>query len=501
MAKNLREFPFKRYYGMNNTKSPIELGSFEASEIRNFLIRYTGKLVRRNGATLLGNDTGSNKVLGLGHYVSGSTKVQIRTINTSIEILSSGTWSTHSGAGATGLTAGLDMNFCHANGYLYGFNGTDDVRKINNSTVTTVAAIPKGKWAVWFRNYLFVGGVTANPNRLYFSNLNDPETFDANDYIDVEPGDGDELTGAISSTADKLTITKKRSVHYLTGAGTNTFAVYPITRDFGIASYRSLVKVGSDAWGINLEGRVVSIYRNQYGLMGGKDMSSEYIEETINGLNMSGLDKSCAFTIDGYIGFAVPVGASTYNNLVMVYDLNAPVSSNYSRWVLFDGWSPSVFDVHSPSGVEVLYWGEMQADSKCYSWSGNTDNGTVITATWIGPEMEFESEGSIKRFRQIKTWAEALGNYNLAVYASVDNGQYTDLGDMNLSALGGTWGTSVWGSFLWGAVGSVNERLRFSDNGGKVKGYKCQLKFIYNANSGSPSILGHSIYYSPLRWR
>lgn len=501
MAKNLREFKFTKYYGMNNTKSPIELGSFEAENIENWLIRYQGKLVRRNGLTLLGNDTGSNKVLGLTHYISGATKAQIRVVTTQLEVLSAGTWSAMSGAGATGLTTGLDMNFCFANGYLYGFNGTDTVRKANNTTVTTVAGIPVGKFAVWFRNYMFVGGVAAYPNRIYFSNLGDPETFSADDYIDVEPGDGDELTGLISNSPDKLTITKKYSVHYLTGAGTNTFAVYVVTRDFGIASHRSLVPVGQDVWGINSEGRIVSIYRNQYGLLSGKDMSSEFIEETINGLNMSGLNKVCAATLDGYILFAVPVGASTYNNLVLVYDVDAPVPASMSKWVTFTGWSPSVFDVYSPAGIDILYMGEGQADSKCYSWAGNTDNGTVITATWEGPEMEFESEGSLKRHRQIKIWGEALGNFDLSVYASLDNATYTDIGNLNLSATGGTWNTSVWGSFLWGAIGSVTERLHFSTNGGAVKGFKAQLKFIYNANSGSPSILSHSIYYTPLRWR
>ena len=498
MKYNLKEYIQSRYYGMNDTVSPLALRGFEASSIENWLVRFQGKLKRRMGQTESGTDAGTTGVNSLTHWKSGSTVVQIKVIDKTIKSLSAGTWSNH-GAAPTFTSAG-DVNFCFANGYLYAFNGTDSPKKIGQTTSADVAAIPAGSWAVWYRNYLFVGGVAAYPNRIYFSNLGDPETYTADDYIDIEPGDGDELTGAIVSGPDKIFITKNYTVHYLTGSGPSTFAVYPLVRDFGIVSYRSLVNVGGDIWGITPDGRIMSLLKNQYGLYSGQDMASGHLHTALSGLNQQVLNKACGAVIDGYVIFAVANGAATTNDLMLVYDLDAEIPEGYSRWVKFTGWDINCLDVVSLETEEELFMGNSSND-KVLKWAGNTDDGTVITATWIGAEHEFESVGSIKSHKQIKINGFPLGDFNVAVYSSIDNGSYTDLGDFNLSNTGGTWNTSVWNSFLWGSVGIISDRFHFSDNDGKVIGYKCQLKFVYNANSDEPTLGTFSIYYSPMRWR
>jgi hypothetical protein len=498
MALNLKEFQQTAYYGMNDTTSPLAMHKFEATSIENWLIRFQGKLRRRMGLTEVGTDAGTTGVNNITHWQSGSTNISLKVIGKTIKSLSGTTWSNH-GAAPTFATAG-DVNFCFANGFQYAFNGTDSPKKLGQTTSADVAAIPAGAWAVWYRNYMFVGGVAAYPNRIYFSNLGDPETYTAADYIDIEPGDGDSLTGAITSGPDKLFITKNRSVHYLTGAGTNSFAVYPLVRDFGIASFRSLINVGGDIWGVTPSGRIMSLLKNQYGLYSGQDMSEDFLNETTRGLNQQALNGACSAFIDGYVLIAVPNGAATTNSLILVYDTVAPIPSGKSRWVSFTGWDITCFDVNTKDTDEELFMGDADTD-QVFKWAGNNDDGTVITATWIGAEQKFESVGSLKRFRQIKIAGFPLGDYNLQVYTSVDNGTFTNIGALNLSSSGGTWGTSVWGAFLWGAVGIVLDRLHFSDNAGKVMGYKAQLKFIYNANSDEPTISTHSIYFSPRRWR
>ena len=125
MAANQKELIVTKYYGMNNTTAAVNL-TYEAVDIKNFVLKNLGKLTVRKGSTLLGNDTGAYKQLGLTHWVIGDTEVQIKVENTVIQKLATGTWSTMTGA--TGLTAGKDMNFCFATGYLYGFNGIDAVR-------------------------------------------------------------------------------------------------------------------------------------------------------------------------------------------------------------------------------------------------------------------------------------------------------------------------------------------------------------------------------------
>jgi len=498
MALRLKEYQQKHYYGMNDTTAAIALKGFEASYISNWLVTNQGKLTRREGQTEVGTDAGTTGVNAVSHWQSGSTNIRIKVINKTIKSLSGSTWSNH-GAAPTFTSSG-EVNFTFANDFLYAFNGADSPKKVGQTTSANVATIPSGAFAVWYRNFLFVAGVAAFPNRLYFSNLGDPETFTASDYIDIEPGDGDTITGLIISGPDKIFATKNRSVHYLTGSGANTFQVFPLVRDFGIVSHRSLVNVGKDVWGITPDGRVMSLLRNEYGLYSGKDMTHDFLDTTIHGINQQALSGACSAFIHNHILFAVPNGASTTNNLILVYDTGAPIPGQYSHWTLITGWDIADFDVNLVDTKELLFMGNAQ-DDKVLTWEGNTDDGTVITATWIGAELELDSVGSIKRFRQLKTTGDSLGDFDLQLWASVDNGTFINIGELNLSAQGGIWGTSVWGAFQWGTVGLVKSRVHFSDNAGKVNGYKVQLKFIYAENSDEPEVGVHSVYFSEKRWR
>lgn len=494
----IKEYKNANYFGMNNSKDASNLPSGQAELIENFLIRTVGKLVRRPGLTLLGTDADTNAGLGLGHRIVGNTKTQYKVETTTIKVLSGGAWSTISGG--TGLTTGLQMNFCQAQDYLYGFNGTDDVRKLDATTCTTVAAMPKGKWAVWFQNYLFVGGVAAYPNRLYFSDLLTPETFGADSYIDVDPGDGDVLTGIIGGS-EKLTISKNYTFHYLVGTGTNTFAVYPINVDFGCPSFRSLVRVGTDVWCIDTGGRVRSVYKNPYGLTAGKDLSSDFIQGTTDTINKAALDKACAFYVDGFFGMAVPTGSSTYCDTVLLYDNKAAIPDTTSKWTVITGWKVNCFDEMPSSTKDTLYVQSADTVSDVYTWSGNTDNGTVITATYIGPNVADSSPGIRKRNLYLKWFGFPLGDYNADVYASIDRGTFTLLGSLNLTDLGGVWGTFVWGVGVWGQVGTVMKKLHYSANNGKVVGKYRQLKLIYSSNS-DPCEIGTVVsYYKELHFR
>lgn len=494
MAANQKELVITKYYGINNTTAAVNL-TYEATDIKNFLLKNLGKLTVRKGATLLGNDTGSYKQLGLTHWSVGDTDIQIKVENTVIQKLSTGTWSTMTGG--TGLTAGLDMNFCFANGFLYGFNGTDGVRKIDNTEATEIATIPIGKWGVWWRNIMFIGGVTAYPNRVYVSGIGTPETFGANDWFDIEPGDGDFLTGGIA-LKDKVIFAKQRAVSYLVGSGTNTFAVYPITYDFGVCNYRSLITYGNDVWCIDMEGKVRSIIRNQYGLFNGADMSSEFLETTIESINTNALDGVCAGFDGSNLYFAVPSGASTTNDLVLVYNGDAPIPNGRSKWTTITGWHPSVFDNLN----NVLYFGEGRADSKVYSNTGDTDNGAAIACEWLGPQLKLDSEGQKKRFTYLKWFAFPSGDYDVAVYASIDENIFSLMGNLNLSPASPLWGATgaVWGTGVWGVSGQVKETFHYSTSG-RVLGSKVQHKLIYSSSNGQNEIGSHSIYYQVKRWR
>jgi len=153
------------------------------------------------------------------------------------------------------------------------------------------------------------------------------------------------------------------------------------------------------------------------------------------------------------------------------------------------------------STQDTLYVQNNQNVSDVYYWGGNTDNGTVITGTWIGSNVADESPGIRKRNLYLKWFGFPLGNYNADVYCSMDRSNFTLLGSLNLTDLGGVWGVFVWGVGVWGSVGTVMKKLHYSNNNGKVVSKYRQIKLVYSSDSDAPEIGTLVSYYKVLRFR
>lgn len=86
----------------------------------------------------------------------------------------------------------------------------DTTRRWDGSAWSTVAGIPSGNCAApaSFGTRLAVGYASGNPHRVAFSTITgtppvaDPETFGANDYVDLSPGDGQTICQMVSWRGD-----------------------------------------------------------------------------------------------------------------------------------------------------------------------------------------------------------------------------------------------------------------------------------------------------------
>jgi hypothetical protein len=89
--------------------------------------------------------------------------------------------------------------------------------------------------------------ICGRPNRLYFSEPLEPEYWPAANFIDVEPGDGDRLMGAVSNF-DRLVICKRRKTYVLTfreNPGIEVFVPSRISSDIGCIGPRTFAQVES----------------------------------------------------------------------------------------------------------------------------------------------------------------------------------------------------------------------------------------------------------------
>lgn len=493
-----------RFYSMINKDDPQQIPDFYASNIENWLIRDTGELVMRPGLAARGSAAGAT-ILGAGELrkaagsfylyrvldgAADSAKFQYSTDGT--------TWTDVSGGGSK--KTGVRWAMVQANNFVYAVNGTDTAVKLDGNTATTVAAIPKGTAIEWWKNHMFVLGVSATPDRLYFSNANDPETWGGSDFINVNLGDGSPGIGLKGhpGQSGRLYVGKENSVWYLTGTTSSDFAIAPLTYEHGVISHHSMIQVKNDVWCIDNEGNVRGLYRTTEDFPFSA-LRTEEIQATVAGLNKASLPNSSAIFYDNYAMFFVPNGVDSHNSLVMVYDTQANTNKSgnpQGGWILFTNWTIGFASIYDATEPKLYLHDSRDSNGQTYEWSGTSDNGVAITAKYETKIYDFGSSSREKLFKYSYQYAPVLGSVPFKFYSSINRFYYTLLKEFNLSGTGDAlWGSATWGTSLWGSGGQVQQKVRYTDGGGSGKGYTLQVKLEATSSTTQVKAREFTIHY------
>jgi len=484
-----------KFIGYNDKLKPELLSEGYCADALNCFL--DDQLIKkRSGYSEEGTDVKISKpILALGMIeFSGGTKFIIRardnadSSNCVVEAWDgSGAWAALTGASAQ--TAGKDHVFVTAKDATYIVNDTDTVLKTTNGTSTsTVAAFPKGVDAKWFHNYMFV--LTA-AGRLYWSALNDPDTWDtANDYIDINPNDGDTAIG-MGVLKDELFIFKKNRVWSLTGFGATDFTVDDMGErltGLGAQSRRSIIETDNDIYFLTLAGNIPhfkSVLRTRYGQILAGEIISDSIEATMDGLVKSQL-KNCAGIYDGRKLWWAVTNSGTYNNLVLVYDTLT------KGWTRHTGINASCFTMSTISGYPEIYFGESSASAKTYKFDNSTDdNGEAI-------DMQFKTRmynpypESKCKWKYLYIAGDVESDVELDVDYSKDGYTFDDLDTVDLSGTSSVFPIILDHDKL-GTATIVRERLDWG--GGNA--YKIQYKFTNNTSTDEIRIREYQVLYKP----
>jgi len=92
-------------------------------------------------------------------------------------------------------------------------NGSEDVQKYDNSSLTSIAAAPKGKFIETHKNRVFIASTSSNPSTIYWSAVNDETVWDAAAFEPVYPEDNGNII-SIKSFADSLIVLKNNGNIY-----------------------------------------------------------------------------------------------------------------------------------------------------------------------------------------------------------------------------------------------------------------------------------------------
>ncbi len=495
MARNFFNYINYSYSGgLNNSDEADQIREDQSSTLKNAYIDKRGTLVKRNGALLLGDDTGTTRITGgTGWIEDDGTKWNLRTTGVNLQYLTGGAWTNLD----TGFTSDLQTEFIAANNKMYILNGTDNIHSFDgtsttlNSCLTDLgSSIPKAKYGIFWKNYMFVCGDanlsgTDYPSRVYFSNLADPDTWTTGtDYFDVNISDGQPITG-IKTLGELLIIFKRRSYYIMSGSTPADWRIsgsvnnlQSVDGAIGCVSHRSIVQVGNDVWFMSDDG-MRSVRRNEDASTPQTGIVSAWVDGTMKSMNKSSLDLICATLFNKRVYIAYPTSADTYNTEVLVADTRISTESitNPHPWVKYTGWNVNCWWQHIPSSESVLYYGEASSDSKAFQAEiGTNDNSATIDFQYASPLIDLRQPGMKKTARFIKVYAEAAGDYNIQVSSSLDGSSFTTHGSLNLTTGGSLWNSAVWDTDVWSIIGRVEQKYPIQRASEKI-----MIKFSNNA--------------------
>ena len=273
---------------------------------------------------------------------------------------------------ATGLSNLARYTFATQNDILYIVNGVDANRKWDGTTFTTQGGSPPtAKYVMVHKNYMFLAGNSVNPSRLYFSNLGDPETWPALNFIDVGRGDGDNITG-LAVLIDRLVITKNNSVWLLEGDSPLNFVLRRITDTAGCVDQHSIVF---------MKNTLGMLAHDGYYFFDGVRMvlASEKIIGTFNGLNSTqfGLVAAIYSAALRKIFISVPSTGKLYNDTVLVFD------ELRTAWTVYKGINAASWVLWRQFNADHLLFGDALVGQMYDAETGYSDNGAVIDMYFV----------------------------------------------------------------------------------------------------------------------
>jgi len=374
----------------------------QCADAQNCIAPTVGRLQKRKGQAYLNAEAIGTGVLGLHGYYYGDPVVNRKLI----AVFNDGTAYYWTGAaftstGKTGLNASAQVLFATCVNYMVGMNGVDAPWKYDGSTASALANAPAtGKCPVLHYEKLFC---IVDADTVRWSDDFAPESWPGVNTADFDKGDGDELS-ALFTYRRTLLVCKKRCIHKMIGSSLDDFDQYKVEKNHGVAGPRAGVVVDPYFYYVSEDG----IF--QFDGAQSTDIITNIIPATWAGVNKAYLSGAVAGYDRTYnhLWFHLPEGASTTNNLTLVYDLN------YRSWWVFRGINASCMIDYNDGTAVRTYTGHATAGNVVEQKVGFNDLGTAISAYWISKRFDGGDPVRMKKFK--KAFAVDVDGLNDAAF-------------------------------------------------------------------------------------
>lgn len=253
---------------------------------------------------------------------------------------------TDDGSFATTIGSGLESGkvpcyFTFDDLLIFSSDSTTDVpRSWDQTTAQALAGSPpRFSFGVSHKNRAWAAGNYAAPSRLYYSSNTDPEDWTTSGgSIDIDPNDGDIITG-IRSHKNELWVFKgpnKGSIHRITGSsptGSDGFARTTFVTGIGAAWHNTIFNFGDDLGFVSQFGSVHSLSATAaFGDFFEAALSRPINKWIFEHLNYNRLRNIGAVTdpLNGIVYITMSIDASSTNNVVLAMDFRG--APNVIRW-------------------------------------------------------------------------------------------------------------------------------------------------------------------------
>lgn len=451
-AGNIKTFTFEGFTGgLNRDADPYQLELTESPDALNVDFGIRGAVSKRDGYARYDSPTVADKFRSLYSWERMGGSVFLIAITDAGDI--------YEDAGAALADTGKHVGgsddtedkyptaYASLNNKLY-ITGMDVARTGTSWDGTTAVSItatvfdgtasryPNAKYTVAKHDRIFAANIDDNGTRLrsrvYFSVVLTPTTWNAADFIDFTPDDGQEITAMVAFGED-IVVFKDHSLQLLTGASEDSFSRFVIDGGIGTNAPGSVVAMGN---------RLIFLDRDR-GVWAWDGGAFENIGDKINdylldGINYSKAYKTHAFVRRSKLYLSVPWGSDAFNSRMFVWDQRTQAWSEYDY-----GVSSS-----APEGSAVRGGMPGNADGVFTLFTTKNDAGAAIDAYVRTPWLSPEGPEAKSRIRRMDMAFTALGAFDVDVQMFRD---FDDINAYRSQVINTDDGASVWGGLTWGS--------------------------------------------------
>lgn len=240
-------------------------------------------------------------------------------------------------------------------------------------------------------NILFASGFSAVRSSVFFSDIGEPQGFNAENSFEVRTNDGDEITGQITY-GPRTMIFKKNSFHQLTGDNANNLLLQEVSTVYGCLNNRSICLFENILAFLDRKGIVV--YNGA-----SPELVSQKVQPIFDRMNYSAALSTACMVHDklrSQIMTSIPVDGATFNNITVVYDYLA------KAWATYDGFVPTVLStIEGRNNSKNVFYGTSQGIVSWFGPSFTTDNGVGATTYFKTRFFKDMGDSVTKQYRRL----------------------------------------------------------------------------------------------------